>query len=196
MRKEIRDKIDKVYEDFKTINLEEVTVGDKYIDVKTFKVTTKDGKEFYRDKIIKNNDCGSSVSVLPVLENGNVLLLIEPRVFTKRTVEINVPGGYINKGESTLEAAKRELEEETALKSDNIIKVADYYTDLGNSDYISSTYIALDAKRTGETHFDSDEFVEEIEVTIDELNELIESGEIMDTPLIVAFVKLKEMLKK
>ena len=28
MRKEIRDKIDKVYEDFKTINLEEVTVGD------------------------------------------------------------------------------------------------------------------------------------------------------------------------
>jgi len=196
MRKEIRDKIDKVYEDFKTINLEEVTVGDKYIDVKTFKVTTKDGKEFYRDKIIKNNDCGSSVSVLPVLENGNVLLLIEPRVFTKRTVEINVPGGYINKGESTLEAAKRELEEETALKSDNIIKVVDYYTDLGNSDYISSTYIALDAKRTGETHFDSDEFVEEIEVTIDELNELIESGEIMDTPLIVAFVKLKEMLKK
>ena len=196
MRKEIRDKIDKVYEDFKTINLEEVTVGDKYIDVKTFKVTTKDGKEFYRDKIIKNNDCGSSVSVLPVLENGNVLLLIEPRVFTKRTVEINVPGGYINKGESTLEAAKRELEEETALKSDNIIKVADYYTDLGNSDYISSVYIALDAKRTGETHFDSDEFVEEIEVTIDELNELIESGEIMDTPLIVAFVKLKEMLKK
>ena len=196
MRKEIRDKIDKVYEDFKTINLEEVTVGDKYIDVKTFKVTTKDGKEFYRDKVIKNNDCGSSVSVLPVLENGNVLLLIEPRVFTKRTVEINVPGGYINKGESTLEAAKRELEEETALKSDNIIKVADYYTDLGNSDYISSTYIALDAKRTGETHFDSDEFVEEIEVTIDELNELIESGEIMDTPLIVASVKLNEMLKK
>ena len=192
MRKEIRDKIDKVYEDFKTINLEEVTVGDKYIDVKTFKVTTKDGKEFYRDKIIKNNDCGSSVSVLPVLENGNVLLLIEPRVFT----EINVPGGYINKGESTLEAAKRELEEETALKSDNIIKVVDYYTDLGNSDYISSVYIALDAKRTGETHFDSDEFVEEIEVTIDELNELIESGEIMDTPLIVASVKLNEMLKK
>ena len=112
MRKELEKDINEIIERYKTVNIEELGRDDGFIKVKSYKVELNDGTKFYRDKIIKNNGNGSSTTVLPVLKNGNVLLVLEPRVFTEKTVEISVPGGYIDEGEDRLVAAKRELEEE------------------------------------------------------------------------------------
>ena len=192
MRKELKNKINELIEKYKTIDLEEIETRYNFISVKSYKVKINDGNVFYRDKFIKNNGLGSSSSILPILENGNIVLAVEPRVFTKTTVEISMPGGYIDEGETSIECARRELEEETGLISDDIKKVSEYYIDLGNSDHISNIFVAYNCKKIGNTKFDDDEFVELIEVTKDELYEMIDSGMIMNSSTIIAALKLKE----
>lgn len=192
MRKELKNKINELIEKYKTIDLEEIETRYNFISVKSYKVKINDGNVFYRDKFIKNNGLGSSSSILPILENGNIVLAVEPRVFTKTTVEISMPGGYIDEGETSIECARRELEEETGLISEDIKKVSEYYIDLGNSDHISNIFVAYNCKKIGNTKFDDDEFVELIEVTKDELYEMIDSGMIMNSSTIIAALKLKE----
>lgn len=192
MRKELKNKINELIEKYKTIDLEEIETRYNFISVKSYKVKINDGNVFYRDKFIKNNGLGSSSSILPILENGNIVLAVEPRVFTETTVEISMPGGYIDEGETSIECARRELEEETGLISDDIKKVSEYYIDLGNSDHISNIFIAYNCKKIGNTKFDDDEFVELIEVTKDELYEMIDSGMIKNSSTIIAALKLKE----
>ncbi len=192
MRKELKNKINELIEKYKTIDLEEIETRYNFISVKSYKVKINDGNVFYRDKFIKNNGLGSSSSILPILENGNIVLAVEPRVFTETTVEISMPGGYIDEGETSIECARRELEEETGLISDDIKKVSEYYIDLGNSDHISNIFVAYNCKKIGNTKFDDDEFVELIEVTKDELYEMIDSGMIRNSSTIIAALKLKK----
>lgn len=192
MRKETNDKIENIINKFKTVDLKQINTTDKFIKIESYKVKINNGEEFYRDKIVKNNGYGSSASILPILENGNILLIGEPRVFTDTTVELCIPGGYIDKDENEYDAAKRELSEETGLVSDNIKKVAEYYVDLGNSDHISNIFIAYDCKYKADINLDIDEFVEPLEVTFEELEELIDNGTIKNSSTIIAFLKYKE----
>lgn len=195
MRKEVINNIKRIYDKYKTIELKKVNSDNKFIDIETYKVKTNNGDVFYRDKIVKNNGYGSSSSILPLLENGNILLIGEPRVFTESTVELCIPGGYIDKDETCDEGAVRELGEETGLVSDKIIKVAEYYADLGNSDHMNNIYIAFNCKYKATKKLDVDEFVEPIEVTYEELEELINNGTIRNATTIIAFLKYKEYKK-
>ena len=192
MRKELKNKINELIEKYKTIDLEEIETRYNFISIKSYKVKINDGNIFYRDKFIKNNGLGSFSSILPILENGNIVLAVEPRVFTETTVEMSMPGGYIDEGETSIECARRELEEETGLISDDIKKVSEYYIDLGNSDHISNIFVAYNCKKIGNTKFDDDEFVELIEVTKEELYEMIDTGMIKNSSTIIAALKLKE----
>ncbi|MBO6195441.1 MAG: NUDIX hydrolase [Bacilli bacterium] len=196
MRKEVEKRIDEIIEKYKTVELELIDNGDSFIDVNSYRVKLNNGIEFYRSKIIKNKGRGSSSSILPILSNGNVLLVVEPRVFTEKTVEISIPGGYIDEGETPIQAAKRELEEETGLVPKELIQIADYYPDMGNCDHINYLYIALNCEKNKNTKFDSDEFVEYIEVTMDEFFELVDKGMINNAATIIGALKLKVLQNK
>ena len=195
MRKEIENKINEIVDRYKTVELEDLGRDDGFIKVKSYKVKLNDGTKFYRDKIVKNGGFGSPSSILPVLKNGNVLLVVEPRVFTENTVEISISGGYIDEGETKAEAARRELEEETGLISNNIVEVAEYYPDMGNCDHLNTIYIAFDCEPIGKKKYDEDEYIDSIEVTQEELIELVDSGRINNAATIIATLKLKEMKK-
>ena len=196
MRKEVKNQINELFRKYKTKELTEIDNNNSLINIKLYKVLLSDNTVFYREKIEKNNGFGSSSSVLPILKNGNVLLVVEPRVFTDNTVEISIPGGYIDKDEKPMDAAKRELEEETGLISDNIIEVSKYYSDMGNSDHISHVFIAFDCDAKGIIKHDSDEFMDTIEVTKEELFELVDTGFINNAATIITALKLRELEKK
>ena len=192
MRKDVENKINSITERYKTAELVDIKPDNSFIEIKSYKVKLNDGTVFYRDKIVKNNGNGSSSSILPVLKNGNIILVVEPRVFTEKTVEISIPGGYLDEGENKVEAAKRELEEETGLISNNIVEVSNYYPDMGNCDHINYVYIAFDCEPKGKKKYDEDEYIDTIEVTKEELYELVEKGEINNAATIIAALKLKE----
>lgn len=103
----------------------EILKEDILLDNKFFKVSN-DYVEFPGDTVgtylrVDSKNEGS-VAVLPVLENGDILLI---QIFRhgSRKWGYEVTKGCIEKGEMAEETAKRELLEETGLESDNLVLI-------------------------------------------------------------------------
>ena len=62
---------------------------------------------------------GGGVFVVPLTDQGEVLMIVEPSVTEKEPV-LSLPGGTIEEGESSAESANRELQEESGYKSEQL----------------------------------------------------------------------------
>lgn len=153
------------------------------------------GMKVTREEILKNGKSGSAVIIVPVC-GDEILTSIEPRVFTKLTVGVGFPAGYIEEGETPYDAAIRELEEESGLEASNLIELDSFYQDEGCSSALNVIYLALGCKKAHEQHLDKDEFVECMTFTYEELLELEKMGYIMGVNSKLALHKVKEYLRK
>ena len=192
MRKELIEQIEKSIEKFKTIHKSEPFESEGFITVNNYEITLNNGKKIHREQVYKNGSVGTSVSILPITKEVNVILVIEPRVFTKRTVGIEAPAGYVEKDEDPEIAALRELKEETGLEPEELIKVADYYCDMGALAGITTTFIAKGCKKVYEQKLDSDEYIDMVECTIEEAKELIKMNYIRDINTIYLIKNINE----
>ena len=84
MRKEKLQELNQIINYFKTINFTETT-DKSFLTTKSYICKLNNGKEIKREKLFKNQSDGSSVIILPVTPDNEVVLTLEPRVFTKRT---------------------------------------------------------------------------------------------------------------
>ena len=194
MRKEKINEIDKYIEYFKTIEKSEPFESEGFITVKNYEIKLNSGKTIHREQIYKSGREGNSVTVLPVTKDNHVILVIEPRVFTKRTVGVEAPAGYVEDGEKASEAAERELLEETGFKAKELIQLREYYCDMGSFAGLTSSFIAKDCEKISEQKLDSDEFIAIIECTIDEAKELINMQYIKDINTIYLIENLEKFI--
>ena len=194
MRKEKINEIDKYIEYFKTIEKSEPFESEGFITVKNYEIKLNNGKTIHREQIYKSGREGNSVTVLPVTKDNHVILVIEPRVFTKRTVGVEAPAGYVEDGEKVSEAAERELLEETGFKAKELIQLREYYCDMGSFAGITSSFIAKDCEKISEQKLDFDEFIAIIECTIDEAKELINMQYIKDINTIYLIENLEKFI--
>ncbi len=171
MRKEIIDAL----EEFKTTYMEKQDKN-KFLSIESYLCHLNNGEVIKRERILKNKKDGSAVIIYPFTEDGKIVLAIEPRVFTKRTVGIGLPAGYIEDDEEPIDAAKRELLEETGYISDNLIHVGSFYQDQGCSAAFNHYFLALNCKKVSEQKLDESEFIKYILVNKVELDELLENG--------------------
>ena len=129
------------------------------------------------EKLLKNNLDGSAVMIAAQdKESKEFLVTIEPRVFTKLGVAVSFPAGYIEKDETAIEAARRELREETGYTTDNLIHLDSFYQDEGVSKAFNHSYLALNAERKYEQDLDENEFIKYMTFTYDELLEIEKMG--------------------
>lgn len=82
---------------------------------------------------------------MPVIHNNEILTVIEPRVFTKHTVAVSFPAGYIEKDEDVYHAALRELKEETGYVPSKLELLDSFYQDEGCSKAFNHSFIAFDS---------------------------------------------------
>ena len=174
IRKEKLEEIRKILEEFKTIKKEKINKEDKdkFIKSEAYRYYLNDGSNIIREKLIKGKNNGSAAIIIPKLENGEFLTIIEPRVFTELTVGVGFPAGYIEKGENPKEGALRELKEEVGYSSDYLIELDSFYQDEGCSEALNRIYLALDCKKVGVQQLDKDEKIKYISLNLDELIEL------------------------
>lgn len=129
MKKERLLEIRKMMENFRCIKKEPRNVSSSFIQIMVQDCTLQNGKTILREQVLKNGHDGSAVIIVPITQEGKILLAIEPRVFTKETVGIGFPAGYIEEGEKTWESAKRELLEETGYQAQELHYMTSFYQD-------------------------------------------------------------------
>ena len=129
-----------------------------------------------------------AVAVIPLLPDGSVVMERQYRYAHKR-VFLEIPAGKLNfKDEPPLDAAKRELREETGA-------TAEKYTYLGRlvpSPAILSEVIHLylaEGLQFGERELDEDEFLDVETIPLARLYEMVMNGEIEDTKTQIAVLK-------
>jgi ADP-ribose pyrophosphatase len=95
-------------------------------------------------------------------------------------VTLEIPAGKLDsKSEDPLEAAKRELREETGATADKMTYLGKYYPTPAYSDEVIHMYLA-EGLKFGEQSLDDDEFLSTELVSISELADRIVSGEVPD----------------
>lgn len=171
----IKDKIDKIIEEFKTVKKEKIP-NSNFLAIENYKCYLNNKKVVNREKLVKGNSAGSAAIVLPLTKDNKILVCVEPRVFTDTTVSVDLPAGYIDQGETGLEAAKRELLEETGYTSNDLKYLGKFYQDHGISAACNEYYLALNCAKVSEQKLDKDEVVKQLEITIEELFYLLDNG--------------------
>ena len=109
MKQEKLDMLNEIVNKLSVVDVKEIERPQekKFIQSIAREYTLQAGMKVIREEILKNGKDGSAVIVVPVI-GEEILSIIEPRVFTKLTVGVGFPAGYIEKGETPSVAAARD----------------------------------------------------------------------------------------
>ena len=197
IRKEKLEELESYINELKTNELINKGISSKgFLSVEKYDCLLNNSRTITREKLVKNGKDGSASIIVPITTEGNVLLVVQPRVFSKLTVGIEFPAGYIEAGEDPSISAARELEEETGYKAKKMTLLCKYYQDEGCSGAFNHCYLATDCEKTCQQHLDKDEYIRYFECTFDEAVELHELGYICGANSTIAIEKAKNILKK
>ena len=169
----------------KTLESERMYTGSIF-NIRKDKVTVMNGSS-YRD-ILEHN--GGSV-IVPIKDNGNVVMVRQYRKAAD-AVMLEAPAGKIDEGENPLDAAKRELKEETGYTASDVTLLTEMMPTPGYSEEVLYLYVATGLV-PGETDFDENEAIDIVEYHIDELFDMVMSGKIRDGKTQVAVLMVKNL---
>ena len=175
----------------KTLRTEKIFEG-RVISLQVDEVKLPDGKTGKRE-IIKHP---GAVAVIAVTDEGKVIFVEQYRKAMERTL-VEIPAGKLEKGEEPLLSAARELEEETGYEAAEMLPLISFYTSPGFADELVHIFLAkgLTLKENA-AGLDEDEFVDLLELSLEEAKECLANGRIMDakTAYAVQYLELQEAL--
>ncbi|WP_079509631.1 NUDIX hydrolase [Mesobacillus jeotgali] len=177
----------------KTLKTEKIFTG-KVISLQVEDVELPNGKTSKRE-IVKHP---GAVAVIPVTADHKIILVEQYRKALERTI-IEIPAGKLEAGEKPEICAARELEEETGYECANMEWLISFYTSPGFADEIIHVYTATGlTKKANPAAADEDEFVNLIEVNLEEAIELVKEQKIYDakTAFAIQHLQLQEALSK
>ncbi|MBX9601909.1 MAG: NUDIX hydrolase [Bryobacteraceae bacterium] len=129
---------------------------------------------------------GGSAVVMPVDDRKRVLLVRQYRLPANKALW-EVPAGRLDPGESPLQAAKRELREETGIAARKWTRLAEFWASPGFLAEKMSVYLAQDL-RQGEAEPMDDEEIETRWFTVREMEAQLAAGRIQDAKTLVAYL--------
>jgi len=179
----------------KYIAIDDLAKG-QFVTNERYICTLNNGQDIIREKIQKARKDGSAVIIIPVTKDNEVIVTVEPRVFTEKTVGVGFPAGYIEDGETPEVSALRELQEEVGVIPEKLIPLASFYQDEGISAAKNTAYLALGCTEGHERNPDEGEFVEYFKCSFQDVVSLQEEGYIEGSNSIIAIEKAKPFFTK
>jgi len=137
---------------------------------------------------------GGSAVMMPVDDKGRILLVRQYRLPARQYLW-ELPAGRLDPGETPLQAARRELVEETGYSAKKWQKIAIFYASPGFLAEKMTIYLATQLT-PGEKKPMEDERIETRWFTSGELDRSIETGKILDAKTQIGFLKWKRYAKK
>jgi ADP-ribose pyrophosphatase len=129
---------------------------------------------------------GGSAVIMPVDEKGRILLVRQYRLPARKSMW-ELSAGRVDKGETVLQAAKRELREETGYRAKKWTKLSSFYVSPGFLEEKMTIYLVQDLS-AGETQFMEDERIEVKWFRPREVDEMIRDGKIIDAKTMIGFL--------
>ncbi|QDP40531.1 NUDIX domain-containing protein [Radiobacillus deserti] len=176
----------------KTIHTTPIFQG-KIINVQVDEVELPDGKTSKRE-IVKHP---GAVAIIAITKDQNIVMVEQFRKPLEKSI-IEIPAGKLEPGEEPMTCAKRELEEETGYTSDHLEFITSFYTSPGFADEIIHIYAARNLSRLEvQKDLDEDEFVEVMECSLEEAEQLEKEHKIQDakTAFAIQYVKAQGWMK-
>ena len=127
-----------------------------------------------------------AVAIVPVFENGDVLLLKQFRPSIGREL-YEIPAGTLEPGESPLATAKREIVEETGYAARGWTKISEFYSAPGFCTEILHVFEARNLS-PATAEMDVDEILRPIRMSLEKALDLIERRKIRDAKSIAGLL--------
>ncbi len=176
----------------KVVPYSDIMDGGKFYKVKSQSFVFPDGSIQSREFIDKKR---ASV-VVPITEDGNVLVIVQPIALAEEGSLIEFPAGYWEFNENGEKAGIRELAEETGYVPEKIEYLGSHYQDPGSIRTKVDTFLATGCKKVKNQNLDEGEFVKYIEIPYELAIELMNEGLFMDSNSYIAFSKANNYLEK
>ena len=170
----------------KTLKSEKIYDG-VIINLRRDKVTVQGGTS-YREIVEHNGG-----AVMAALTEDKKLVMVRQYRKPAGKVMLEVPAGKIDPGEMPLEAAVRELKEETGYTASKVEFLTEFYPSVGYSEERLYLYLCT-GLTSGETCFDENEAIEIEEIDLDRLFKMAMSGELDDAKTIIAILMVKALV--
>jgi ADP-ribose pyrophosphatase len=166
-----------------------ITQSREVYTCKLFKVTEDEAADKKSGFDIKRSvvrHAGSAV-MMPVDDERRILLVRQYRLPADKYLW-ELPAGKLDEGENALQAARRELKEETGYKAKKWTKLASFYVSPGYVQEKMTVFLAEDLT-AGEAAPMDDERIQTQWFNRREIAEMIEDGKIEDAKTIIGYYR-------
>lgn len=166
----------------------EKRVGYRWIIHKQFRMP--DGTEVEFTTVGRH---AQNVAVIAITTENEVVVAKQFRPGPERVL-YELPGGMVDKDESVLAAAKRELLEETGYATEDELLFLGHGCRDAYKNETDTYYLATACRKVSEPNTDATEFIAPVKISIEELISYAKSGEMSDAPaVLMAYEKLQEI---
>ena len=130
------------------------------------------------------------INIIPLTSNNDIVLVRQFRQ-SREMITLEIPGGMVDPGEEPLEAAKRELLEETGYSGDSSIYLGAVDPNPAILDLKCHTYLVENVQLTSKPKLDGTEDIEVDLLPLADMPKLIKDGQITHSLVITAFSLLE-----
>lgn len=162
-----------------------------FLQVHRDRVSLPNGVESWREYVRHPG----AVVIIPLLDSGKLLFERQFRYPVGR-VFLELPAGKIDPGEDDLLTAQRELLEETGYDAAEWRHLGVMHPCIGYSDERIEIFLAKGLRNTGQQALDHNEFLEIVELSLDEVAAAIRQGKITDAKTVTAIYWAEKVLKE
>jgi ADP-ribose pyrophosphatase len=126
------------------------------------------------------------INIIPLTPDDQVVMVRQYRHGT-REITLEIPGGLVDPGDASEDAARRELLEETGYEAKELIFLGSACPQPAILNNRSITYLARDVRKIQAPQPDETEDIEIVLVRLSEIPNMIRKGEITNAMVILAF---------
>lgn len=173
----------------KKISSEKIFDG-RILHVRRDTVELCNGRTSTREYIQHNG----AVCIIPVTDNNEIVLEKQFRYPLGKTI-VEIPAGKLEPGEDRLEAAKRELAEETGYIAGKMENIGEFYGSPAILEERITMYLATELTLT-KTNPDEDEFIEVFTMPFEDALKAVMSNKFDDAKTQLCILKAYMILKE
>jgi ADP-ribose pyrophosphatase len=170
-------------DNWKIIDSDKKVYSNEYIQLYEDLLSINDIKKVYIRGKRKNYS-----TVVPFISDNEVLIIKSYRHLVD-SIQFEIPSGYIDDGETPMDAAIREFKEETGYTTNNILFVGEYTLDYSMFEQKGYIYAAYDLVKNNEQDLGIMEYIKIDTLTIKQLKEMLLNGKILNAASIVALYR-------